>query len=162
MSLQKKFKFKCQDYIKAVERSLKKTYSDILKINTILTRWQDVDYRNTIKSKKVKEFDIQQTTIIRIKTSMQDFEANFLSKFKFFFEYSTKDYKSDLENKISTLTWRTEEYVKPYISLINQQLLNIDWLIKAKDFKEIFDNSKKYFYIKNKLDEDWNRYFVKW
>jgi hypothetical protein len=45
---------------------------------------------------------------------------------------------------------------------VNQQLINIDWLIHAKDLKEIFDNSQKYFYIKTKLDEAWDRYFMKW
>ena len=162
VSLQQKLRFKCNDYTTALEQAIKITYSDLIKINTIISRWYDLEYWQPIKDKKLLQFDLQQKMLIKIKTSMKDFESNLLIKFQDFFKYSTKDYKSDLENKYSFMSWRNEPYINWYMSLISSQLENIDWLISAENFKQLFAYSKKYFYIKTQLDEDWNRYFVKW
>jgi hypothetical protein len=74
----------------------------------------------------MKEFDTQQTMYVRLKTSVKNFENNLLEKFKKFFADSTVSYRTDLKKKQTAYTGRQDSYVLSYLSLVNQQLINID------------------------------------
>ena len=82
--LQEPETLKCQDYLSILNRHLKAEYQTMLQIQSNLNRWDDVGYRNSLYESKKSQFLKLFAKRRMIQTTVNEFEAELLSKSKGF------------------------------------------------------------------------------
>ena len=75
---------KCQDYLSVLDSYLKSEYQTMLQIQANLNRWDDIDYRKSLYNAKKSQFLKLFAQRRMIQTTVNEFEAELLSKSKGF------------------------------------------------------------------------------
>lgn len=149
--------YKCNDTILSLEHLIIETAKDLMKVQTYINRWRDVEYRKTVKLQKKSLLDILQLSRMTILTNMKIFQSNLLQKSVQYFIVKITPYKISLQKsliKISALTLSgySTPALSSYEQLLKAQVNVIDKFTTATTQTEITDLLIKYVYLKKQIE----------
>ncbi|EKD25176.1 MAG: hypothetical protein ACD_80C00111G0013 [uncultured bacterium (gcode 4)] len=146
--------YKCKDTIVSLEHLIVETAKDLMKVQTYLNRWRDIEYRKTVKIEKKALLDrllLSRTTIV---TNMKTFQSNLLQKSIQYFIIKVNPYKISLQKslvKIQALSGFATQELNAYQFLLRAQVAVIEKLSKVTTQGELTDLLKTYVYLKKEI-----------
>jgi len=156
ISLNKTNGYKCNEYIKSIEKSMTDTYKDLLTIQWYIDKKQNLGYRKPVKQEKIKKINDLQVFRLKLKDSMKVFEDNLLKKYKEFFLADIDSYKWKLKRalfNLNNLSWNISNiYLHKYTIPVQQQLDTIQQISQTTGFQELLVLVNKYVYLKKQME----------
>lgn len=146
--------YKCKDTIASLEKLIINTAKDLIKIQTYINKWRDVDYRKPMKIQKQALFTTLMASKNTITVNMQTFETNLLKKSVKYFILRVTPYKVSLQKslvKIRKFTWDITPAISLYTQLLQAQITTIDSFKNVTTTAQLSDVLAKYVYLKNAL-----------
>ncbi len=146
--------YKCKDTIVSLESLIITTAKDMMKIQTYINRWRDLDYRKDIKLQKKSLLDTLQLSRTTIITNMKTFESALIQKSIKYFILKITPYKLSLQKslaKIALLSGVATPWLNFYAQLLTAQVTTIDGLAKAQTAQELSDLLTKYVYLQKEI-----------
>lgn len=146
--------YKCNDTIVSLEHLIIKSAKDLMKVQTYINRGRDIEYRKTIKAKKIELLDKLQLSRTTILANMQTFESHLLNKSIQYFIIKITPYKISLQRslvKIDALSWFRTPAIDAYAQLLSAQVATIESLSKVTDTQELVRVLARYVYLKKEI-----------
>lgn len=146
--------YKCNDTIISLEHLIIQTAKDLMKVQTYINRRRDIEYRKTIKAKKIELLNKLQLSRTNILANMKTFESHLLIKSIQYFIIKITPYKISLQRslvKIDALNWFRTPAIDSYALLLTAQIATIEALGKVTDKQELVRVLAKYVYLKKEI-----------
>lgn len=147
--------YKCKDTIVSLEHLIIETAKDLMKVQTYLNRWRDIDYRKTVKIEKKTLLDKLLLSRSTVLTNIKTFEANLLQKSIQYFIIKATPYKISIQKslvKIRSFSGVITQELNAYQFLLRAQIAVIDKLSKVTTQGQLTDLLKTYVYLKKEIE----------
>lgn len=147
--------YRCKDTIVSLEQLILANAKDLMKIQSYVDNWRDVEYWKTIHSQKKTLLDMLLTVRGTIRTNMKTFESTLIQKSVQYFIIKITPYKISLQKslvKIDLLSWVATPFLNSYALLLKAQVATIDKLAKTSTLPELSDLLAKYVYLQKEIE----------
>jgi predicted AlkP superfamily phosphohydrolase/phosphomutase len=137
----------CNEYIAAVQATLKKVTNDLLMVQWYINHGEDVVYWMNIRQILRERFLYIDSIRKNIEYSMTLFETNIFARFKIYLEFALVPYYDELINEKNN--W--DEQLPTYHLLVDEQMSVIDAIWQAQSFDEFLPLAQRYLYLRREL-----------
>ena len=132
-----------------------KKYSEISAIRSYIAQGDDVYYWKEVLEEKKSEFVQLVNYRSQIKTVIDRFELALFEKYYNLLKKPLKAYYSDLEMQYYTLVNQTSTKTSKTslkIAQLEQQMLNVNHILNAKNMDDIMEVVSSYIYLKKQIE----------
>ncbi len=156
VTIEKKWNYKCKDYLATLSQSIATETDNVLSIQKIVEQWYDVDYWVAIREEKREQIKSMLNMKSQIEQAEKEFEWNLFVKIKEYLIYATSSdgtvYKKGLRDLqyIERKKWVSLD-VKRKMWYISESITNIKNINTATWFDDLITNYNKYLYLKKQI-----------
>lgn len=151
---------RCFQYVNSIDYSIKKVYSDLVTVETLLSSNQDIEYWTPVRADLQAKLDDLQDMRANILGRVETFEDNFFAKVKLYMERYLLPYKDDLEEKLEQLEASSmKDFDETMISdaqilvlSLQSQLLIIENILATRNLEELVSYIPSYLYLKKEIE----------
>lgn len=143
---------KCQAYVDAIYQMAQQTYNEIMLIRGYISQWEDTYYWKKILEQKNSEFLQIVNYRIQIKTAIDTFENSIFNQYSTILKKEMTSYYTKLDNMYDDLSKKNTSAGSLKLMQVEQQMWNVDHILKAKNLDDIMNVLSSYIYLKRRIE----------